>query len=182
MTETSLTLSVFHGSHSGRTRKYLSHLETQGQPGKIAAALFRAQKASTRAKAYTGGIVRSDGGFSSFRSLSYDKKSQALRNLCSLLYEDSAGIQWGWGRDEEKPIAPHVLHVDLPTGRVRFHSHERFAGPDYLGNLDGDRASEERVIAFCDSFAVGLVLPPERPRTARAADAWTDVDEDAWED
>ena len=182
MTRMSLSFSVFQGSDSARTRKFLSHLEKQGQPGRIAAALFRAQKASSKAKLYSGGIERSNGGFSSFRTLSYEKKSQALKALCSLLLVDSAGIEWGWGRDEENSRAPHVLYLELPTGQVRFHSAERLAGPDYPGNLDGERASEARIIAYCDQFAEGLVLPPERPREVREFDPYAECDTDQWED
>ena len=182
MTRMSLSFSVFQGSDSARTRKFLTHLEKQGQPGRIAAALFRSQKASSKAKLYSGGIERSNGGFSSFRTLSYEKKSQALKALCSLLLVDSAGIEWGWGRDEENSRAPHVLYLELPTGQVRFHSAERFAGPDYPGKLDGERASEARIIGYCDQFAEGLVLPPERPREVREFDPYAECDTDQWED
>ena len=134
-----LSSSVFQGSDSARTRKFLTHLEKQGQPGRIAAALFRSQKASSKAKLYSGGIERSNGEFHSYRSLSYQKKSRSLKELCSLLLVDSAGIVWGWGRDDANPHAPRVLYLELPTGQVRFHSAERLAGPDYPGNLDGER-------------------------------------------
>jgi hypothetical protein len=133
MTRTSPCSSVFYGSDAVRTRKCLAHLEKQGQAARIAAALFRSQKASSKATHYTGGIQRSNGEFQSCRSLSYQKKSRSLEELCSLLLVDSAGIAWGWGRDDETPHAPHVLYLDLSTGRVRFHSKERLAGPDYPG-------------------------------------------------
>jgi len=182
MTRTSPSFSVFQGSDSARTRKFLAHLEKQGQPGRIAAALFRSQKASSKAKHYSGGIERSNGEFHSYRSLSYQKKSRSLEELCLLLQVDSAGIVWGWGRDDENPRAPHVLYLDLPTGQVKFHSAERFAGPDYPGTLDGERASEARIISYCDLFAEGLVLPPERPRKVREFDPFGECDYDQWED
>jgi hypothetical protein len=182
MTANSPSFSVFQGSDSARTRRFLSHLEKRGQPGRIAAALFRSQKASSKAKLYSGGIERSNGEFHSYRSLSYQKKSQALKALCSLLLLDSAGIEWGWVSDEENSRAPHVLYLDLPSGQVRFHSAERFAGPDYRGTLDGERASEARIIAYCDQFAEGLVLPPERPREVREFDPYAECDTDQWED
>lgn len=178
----SLSSSVFQGSDSACTRKFLTHLEKQGQPGRIAAALFRAQKASSKAKLYSGGIERSNGEFQSFRTLSYEKKSRSLKELCSLLLIDSAGIEWGWGRDDENARAPHVLYVDLPSGQVRFHTAERFAGPDYPAAQDGERASEARIITYCDSFTEGLVLPPERPRKVRAFDPYGECDTDQWED
>ncbi len=51
-------------------------------------------------------------------------------------------------------------NVDLPElGQCSFHSPERYAGPDYPGEWDGRRASEERILAFCqkvhDELAVG---------------------------
>jgi hypothetical protein len=182
MTRMTFSFSVFDGSDGVRTRKFLSHLEKQGHEGRIAAALFRSQKASSKATHYSGGIERSNGEFHSFRTLSYDKKCRSLEKLCSLLLVDSAGIAWGWGRDDETPHAPHVLYLDLSTGQVRFHSKERHAGPDYPGQSDGERAAEVRIIDFCDQFTEGLVLPPERPREARAFDAFGDCDEDQWED
>jgi hypothetical protein len=182
MTRISLSFSVFDGSDAVRTRKFLAHLEKQGQAARIAAALFRSQKASSKAKQYSGGIERSNGEFHSYRSLSYQKKSRSLEELCSLLLVDSAGIVWGWDRDDETPHAPHVLYLDLPTGQVKFHSVERLAGPDYLGNSDGERAAEARIIAYCEQFTEGLVLPPERPREVRDIDPCGDCDTDQWED
>lgn len=155
---------------------------TEGAAWKNRRCTLPMQKASSKAKLYSGGIERSNGGFSSFRTLSYEKKSQALKALCSLLLVDSAGIEWGWGSDEENSRAPHVLYLDLPSGQVRFHSAERFAGPDYRGTLDGERASEARIISYCDQFAEGLVLPPERPREVREFDPYAECDTDQWED
>jgi len=40
--------------------------------------------------------------------------------------------------------------VDLPEGQVSFHSLARYAGPDYAGDWDGQRKSEERILRFCD--------------------------------
>jgi hypothetical protein len=53
---------VYHGSNGGATRSFCVRLEKCGQLGRIAAALFRAQKASARAKVYHGGFHRRDGG------------------------------------------------------------------------------------------------------------------------
>ena len=53
------------------------------------------------------------------------------------------------GKDEVQSFNMHVLYVDLPNGQVSFHSPERFDGPDYLGEWDGLRMSEERIIQFC---------------------------------
>lgn len=64
-------------------------------------------------------------------------------------------MNWGWGRDPAQPFAKHVLYVDLPLGQVSFHSESRYVGPDYGGEWDGDRASEGRVVQFCDVVMKG---------------------------
>jgi len=94
--------------------------------------LFRAQKCSTRAKVYRGGLR----GIGSFRSLAYQRKAWSMKNLCDCLAEHGSelGINFGWKRDPNTPLhdAPSwVLYVDLPQGQVSFHSPTRYAGPDY---------------------------------------------------
>ena len=79
--------SVYNGSNGGATRGYLSSLEKQGHYGKIAAALFRTQKSSTRAKMYRG---------SKYTGMAYEKKNEVMQQLCNLLNEDSCGLIWGW--------------------------------------------------------------------------------------
>jgi len=124
---------IYDGSNGVATRSFLRQLESTGQLGHIAAQLFRAQKASSRAKKYRGGIRRSNGSRTSYRSLSYDRKGQSLDRLCQLLDADGCGLTWGWGHDDKQLHNKFVLYVELPQGQVSFHSVERFAGPDYLG-------------------------------------------------
>ena len=133
---------VYEGSDGALTRRFLSELLKRGPAGLVAALLFRAQKSSRRAKCY---------GRTSYRSLAYDRKGESLKELTAALAEHGAslGIRFGWGRDEGS-FNPWVLYVELPgIGQVSFHSPDRFDGPDYPVEWDGARASEERIIIFC---------------------------------
>lgn len=141
---------VYEGSHGGQTRSFCSALEKTGHFGKIAAQLFRAQKASARAKVYRGGIKNSYGNRISYRTLAYSRKGECLSGLCDLLKADACGLTWGWGTDEKQPFAVHVLYVDLPQGQVSLHSTKRFVGSDYAGQWDGQNRSEQRILWFCD--------------------------------
>lgn len=142
---------VYFGSNSGATKALLAKISRAGQRGKIAAELFRVQKASTRAKRYRGGIRRSDGSYDAYRSLAYEKKGECIKRLCDLLQVDSVGLTWGWGRDSMNLQAPNVLYVDLPQGQVSFHSTDRYLGHDYESEWDGSYASQRRIIDFCDA-------------------------------
>lgn len=137
------------------TRAYYAALERRGPIGEFAANLMRAQKASTRAKRYRGGIS----GVGSFSDLAYQKKGQSLIRLCDSLLKhgpalryagDTETIRWGWKIDPLQPHAKWVLYIDLPLGQVSFHSTERFGGPDYPAEFDGAHVSAARIIAFCD--------------------------------
>lgn len=130
---------AFNGSDAAVTRGFLKRLESCGQEGVIAAALFRCQKASTRAKMYRG----------SHRDLAYDRKSEVMETLCQIL-DESGTLRFGWKIDPLQDYAPWVLYVDLPLGQVSFHSLERGTGPDYPGVWDRESASESRIVAFCD--------------------------------
>jgi hypothetical protein len=142
---------VFAGSDRAVTRRYLARLENRGSLGFIAASLFRAQKASTRAKEYHGGIR----GVASYRDLSYDRKQSSIVNLVNALQKDgeALGIVWGWKWDPTaRRYKPHwVIYIDLPQGQVSFHSPERGEGPDYPGEWDKGSDSEKRILAFCDA-------------------------------
>ena len=141
---------IFEGNDAATTRAYYAALWRRGPIGEFAAHLMRAQKASTRAKRYRGGIA----GVGSFSDLAYQQKHDALIRLCSWLISLGGTIQpairWGWKRDPLQAFAKWVLYVDLPSGQVSFHSIERFGGPDYPAEFDGSHASAERIIAFCD--------------------------------
>jgi hypothetical protein len=151
---------AYHGSDGAATRRTLRALEARGQPGRIAAALFRAQKTSARAKRYRGGP---EGGAATYTELAYRNKGAALEALCRLLAADPAGLTWGWGIDGATDFAPHVLYLDLPDGQVSFHSTDRFTGPAYVGAWDGVRdASAPRILAWCDAL---LSVPAETATT-----------------
>jgi hypothetical protein len=138
---------IYKGSNGEATKALYARLSSFGAQGAIAVELFRAQKASSRAKAYRGGVR----GRGSYRSMAYDRKGWALGNLCGALARDAADIAvvWGWGVDAKEPVHRHVLYVDLPTGQVSFHSGERYGGPDYAGEWDGVRgASVDRILRW----------------------------------
>ena len=147
------TISIkqaYQGSNAGASKSICSRLEKKGQLGRIAAELFRIQKASSRAKDYRGGVSTS--GYSrSYRDLAYDRKNLILRRLCDLLYSENCGLCWGWGMDTGQRFAKHVLYLDLPQGQVSFHSTERYLGDNYAGIWDGQHVSEERVLEFCEA-------------------------------
>lgn len=141
-------IEIYRTSRGEETRRYYAALQERGPLGVVAMNLFRAQKSSSRAKHYRGGIK----GVASFRSLSYSRKNFSLEELAkALLANPELAIRFGWKRDPLMPEANWVLYVDLPQGQVSFHSTERFAGPDYPGDWDRQRKSEERILAFCDS-------------------------------
>ena len=146
---------VYFGSASADTNRLMRSMKLQPN-GEIAALLLRAQKASSRAKKYRGGLK--DGP--SFRYLAYQKKNECLRQLCEALNEQS-DFTWGWGIDEAQTLnlPKHVLYIELPTGQASFHNFVRHEGPDFLG--EWDRAigvSEERIIEFCSSV---MESPPD---------------------
>ncbi len=146
--------NVYDGSNGGQTRKFCCALEKTGQLGIIAAELFRIQKASARAKVYRGGITGRYGSVS-YRKLAYKKKGLCLSVLCNLLQADACGLPWGWGYDRKQQFAKCVLYLDLPNGQVSFHSTDRFAGPKYPGEWDGENKSEQRILSFCDQLLNG---------------------------
>jgi len=162
---------VFDGSDAQATKAYYAALEKRGPAGDVAANLFRAQKSSTRAKRYRGGIR----GVGSYSSLAYSVKEQSLENVCKALaaYGRRLKIGFGWKQDAGVLFdgqASWVLYVDLPNGQVSFHSPKRFSAQNYRGTWDGQRRSEERILAFCDSVfdrgmdgALQLLLPLDFP-------------------
>ncbi len=148
---TSQCRDIFNGSDAAVTRLYLGALEKKKPWGPIAAALFRAQKSSTRAEDYRGNSV----------DQAYDRKADVIKRLCLLLpeLETDLGIGWGWGEDALESYAPHVLYIDLPNGQVSFHSTKRFEGPEYPGEWDGKHASKGRILALCDAIMQNRQCP-----------------------
>lgn len=137
-------LAVYLGSDGDATRALYARLEKLGAAGAVAVNLFRAHKASARAKLYRGGLP----GQGSYRRMAYDRKQWALDNLCSALlrHAEALGLVWGWGVDPQQPMHCNVLYLDLPGGQVSFHTAGRGEGPDYAGGWDGVRdVGAERV-------------------------------------
>jgi hypothetical protein len=150
-------LEVYAGSDGALTTRYYAELSQRGPIGLIALNLFRAQKCSTRAKKYRGGIR----GHGSYKSMAYDRKSWSMGNLSDALivHASKLGMRWGWKEDPSTPFgeqSSYVLYVDLPQGQVSFHSPTRGKGPEYPAEFDGEHKSEERILAFCDSVHSGV--------------------------
>jgi len=127
--------------------------------GVIAMNLFRAQKASARAKVYRGGVRN----LGSFRNLAYEKKNWSLHNLCAALVEHGAGLEitWGWREDPNQEFHRWVLYIELPTGQVSFHAAARGVGPDYLRDWDGCKASAERIVEWVEKVLSGCTAAME---------------------
>lgn len=144
---------IFNGSDAEQTKAFYKTLDDLGPKGKVATALLRAIKCSTRAKAYRKRQWRTD---------AYDRKQWSMREACKVLvfYGIELGINYGWQQDKNVvfgkahyDITPSwVLYVDLPQGQVSFHDKSRGEGPAYTGKWDGQRGvSVERIIQFCDT-------------------------------
>ena len=142
---------VFYQNDGKVTTAYYQDLASRGPLGRIAVALFRTQKRSSRAKDYRRG---------KYRRAAYDVKTWSMQELCKELIENGAafGITFGWKLDPNVVFGEDpswVLYVNLPEGQVSFHNPNRGTGPDYTSEWDGVRgASESRIIRFCDSVPV----------------------------
>lgn len=168
-------LAVYAGSDGDATKALYAELEQSGPAGHVAVNLFRACKASERAKVYRGG----QRGRGSFKGMAYDRKQWAMDNLCKALGQEAAaiGLTWGWGKDEKQDYHADVLYIDLPTGQVSFHTAGRGAGPDYPGALDGKPGeSAGRICRWCAALllsssqpSLGLLPPPAQNRTTQGS-------------
>lgn len=141
-------MTIYAGSDGDATKALYQQLQLAGPRGLVAIDLFRACKASERAKAYRGG----QRGRGSFRRMAYEKKSWAIENLAANLSDRAAdlGIVWGWGIDPSQDYHRDVLYIDLPAGQVSFHTAPRSKGPDYPGEWDGARGQASmRICQFC---------------------------------
>jgi hypothetical protein len=153
MTDLADVYRIYRGSDGEATKALYAELQQHGVIGALAVELFRAQKASERAKVYRGGVR----GRGSYRGMAYDRKQWAMDNLCKALAQSCSLLQWGWGLDEKQEFHRHVLYVDLPTGQVSFHTSQRGVGPDYGKPWDGAPCqSPERIIHW-----VAEVLAPQ---------------------
>ena len=139
---------VYELSDGALTVAYYRRLCALGLIGVIAMNLFRAQKTSSRAKAYRG---------RQFKQASYGTKNFSLDQLCAALEKAPGWGVWGWARDPNTPGFEWVLYVDLPTGQVSFHSAVRGRGQDYSLPWDGIRdGSERRILEWCDSLLLAV--------------------------
>lgn len=135
-------LSTYNGSNGEATKALYARLEKLGPAGVVAVNLFRACKASERAKVYRG---------RSYRGAAYDKKEWSMGNLCTALREHAVSlyIPWGWGYDPEQPVFRWVLYVEIPTGQVSFHTLNSGDGPKYGKEWDGVRdAGPQRICTW----------------------------------
>lgn len=134
-------MRVFEGSDGEATKRLYARLQECGAAGVVAMNLFRACKASSRAKVYRG---------RGWKDRAYGKKNWSLGLLCEALEKDAhgLGIVWGWKVDPEQEFHKWVLYVELPTGQVSFHAEERLAGGDYGGEWDGSRDSAARIVRW----------------------------------
>jgi hypothetical protein len=149
-----IVMEIYGGSDGEATKALYARLERQGPAGVVAMNLFRAQKASARAKVYRGGVR----GVGSFKAMAYEKKNWSLGNLCGVLAEhgDRLQLRWGWQADPATPGFEWVLYVDTPCGQVSFHSAARLKGPDYPYAWDGIvNASVGRIIRWCEQLLAG---------------------------
>lgn len=145
-------LEVYGTSDGSLTRAFYAELEKRGAAGLVAMNLFRAQKCSSRAKVYRGGVR----GKGSYRGMAYERKQWSLDNLVKILSEQaqSLGIRWGWKIDHNIVFGCEpswVLYVDLPQGQVSFHAPVRGGGPDYKGEWDREHKSAERIVMYAEA-------------------------------
>src|SRR5579871_3084039 len=156
MTDLADVYRIYQGSDGDATKALFAELRQYGMIGALAVELFRAQKASERAKVYRGGIR----GRGSYKGMAYDRKQWAMDNLCKALAQSCGLYEWGWGVDDKQPVHRHVLYVDLPTGQVSFHNGYRGEGPDYGKPWDGmPGQSADRVCGW-----IARILAPQEGR------------------
>lgn len=146
-------MNVYSASDGRETSNLYNDLFHKGPAGVVALNLLRAQKCSSRAKVYRGGIP----GKGSYKRLAYLRKQWSIECLRRELEKnaDILGLRWGWKEDPsvrfgDKPS--FVLYVDLPQGQVSFHSPTRGNGPVYPGEFDGNHKSEIRIIKFAQTI------------------------------
>lgn len=139
--------AIYEGSNGDATKALYTKLETLGPTGVIAMNLFRAQKCSTRAKAYSR----------RYKADAYDRKNWSMGLLCKALTESASalGIEWGWKQDPHQEFHNWVLYVEIPTGQVSFHAANRMCAKDYAGEWDGSGLSAERIVRWTQQILDG---------------------------
>jgi hypothetical protein len=142
-------IEIFAGTSGHATRDLYSRLEKLGPIGVVALNLFRAQKASSRAKVYRR----------RFKGVAYEKKNWSMKLLCDALGASAAelGIEFGWSEDPAQEFHNWVLYVDLPMGQVSFHSAAPLSPERYEKLWDGSKDSASRIIRFVESVLIGTL-------------------------
>lgn len=166
-------MQIYAGSDGEATKALYARLELLGPIGVIALNLFRAHKASARAKLYRGGVR----GRGSFRSMAYERKQYGIDNLAAALSSHAEALAWGWAEDPKQEFHRWVLYVELPTGQVSFHTADRGDGPDFVGHWDGIK--EQGSIRICrwiawlfdPSLVARIALPVVVPEPVQG-DLW----------
>jgi hypothetical protein len=138
--------AIYAGSDGEATKALYARLEGMGRDGLVAMNLFRACKASERAKKYRR----------KFKGLAYEKKNWSLKLLCDALA--SSDRTWGWAEDPEQEFHRWVLYVELPTGQVSFHAAQPLTPHPYHGHWDGTYLSAERIVRYVEMI---LGVKPE---------------------
>lgn len=139
-------LEIYAGSNGEATKDLYSRLEKLGPAGVVALNLFRAQKASSRAKVYRR----------KFKGVAYEKKNWSLKLLCEALAASSPYFSFGWREDPTQEYHTWVLYVDLPTGQVSFHSATALRPERYDKPWDGSGDSATRIIRFVESILASV--------------------------
>jgi hypothetical protein len=145
----SIIRRAYYGSDGQLTLRACDALLQSGPNGELAVLLFKAMKASARAKKYHGKHKETG---TSYRQLSYDRKGQALQRLCDYLVACEADAEcWGWGMDRNTDGPhKHVLYVWTDYGQCSFHSAARYKGPNFRGKWISGVGSEETILRYCE--------------------------------
>lgn len=135
-------IRTYQGSDAEATKALYAELEALGHMGLLATNVFRACKASERAKSYRGGDSKGR-----FRAQAYERKRWAMEKIVETLAKQTElGIPWGWQKDPEEKIFSWVLYIETPTGQISFHTGLRGPGPTFPGVWDGlPRRAPDRV-------------------------------------
>lgn len=141
-------IEVFTRNDGDLTRRFYAHMDSLGTTGKLATALFRAQKRSEAAKRYKG---------RSYTRAAYDVKNWSLSEVCRI-----AGLMpelsWGWKYDPRAINFENVLYVELTYGQCSFHSPDRLDGPDFSGKWKPQPDSRTSILSYCADVIIGKRL------------------------
>ena len=157
-------MAVYDGSNGDATKSLYERLQGFAPRGVVALNLFRACKASSRAKVYRGRPGRSQ---PSYKAMAYEKKAWSIALLVDALRDHPGVIEsWGWGYDAKSVGFEHVLYVDVPgCGQVSFHSDYRRDGPEYDGKWDGvQHQAPKRICRWIEAVLAGREVISEGER------------------